>query len=93
MLVRSPTLTKSDSSVTFSGSRPDSRIAVPTAGTTRGATPAVTRSIAEMWSGVVPQQPPTMFTRPASVNSSSTAAIWSAVSSYSPNAFGRPAFG
>ena len=46
-----------------------------------------------MWAGVVPQQPPTMLTRPACANSPSTRARSSGDSSYSPKAFGRPAFG
>ena len=49
--------------------------------------------IARMWSGVVPQQPPSRLTRPLAANSLSNSAVSSAVSSYSPNAFGRPAFG
>ncbi len=46
-----------------------------------------------MWAGVVPQQPPTMFTSPDRANSSSIPAVSSGVSSYPPKAFGRPAFG
>ena len=46
-----------------------------------------------MWSGVVPQQPPTRFTSPCSANSRSTAAIFSGVSSYWPNSLGSPALG
>ena len=46
-----------------------------------------------MCAGVVPQQPPTMLTSPDVANSRMIAAICSGVSSYSPNAFGRPAFG
>ena len=38
-------------------------------GILRGALPATARAMARMWSGVVPQQPPTMLTRPASANS------------------------
>ena len=49
--------------------------------------------MAAMWSGVVPQQPPTMLTSPAAANSPTTAAISSGVSSYSPKAFGSPALG
>ena len=46
-----------------------------------------------MWSGVVPQQPPTMFTKPLVAYSRTRSAVSQAVSSYSPNAFGNPAFG
>jgi hypothetical protein len=46
-----------------------------------------------MCSGVVPQHPPIMFTRPPPANADSSPAVWFGVSSYSPKAFGRPAFG
>ena len=55
--------------------------------------PSTARTIARMCSGVVPQQPPTMLTKPLAANSRSMAAVSRGVSSYSPNAFGRPAFG
>ena len=38
-------------------------------GTTRGLCGATALAIAAIWSGVVPQQPPTMLTRPAAANS------------------------
>ena len=46
-----------------------------------------------MWLGVVPQQPPMMLTSPLAANSPTVVAICSGVSSYSPNALGRPALG
>ncbi len=46
-----------------------------------------------MCSGVVPQQPPTIFSQPSFAHSPICADIDSGVSSYSPKAFGRPAFG
>ena len=49
--------------------------------------------MAAMWAGVVPQQPPAALIRPDFANSASTSAVSSGSSSYSPNAFGRPAFG
>ena len=49
--------------------------------------------MARMWSGVVPQQPPVMLIKPLSANSFKKAAVCSGVSSYSPKAFGKPAFG
>jgi hypothetical protein len=51
--------------------------------------------MAAMWSGVVPQQPPTMLTRPAVANSRSSADVVGGSSSYPVGAsgFGRPAFG
>ena len=65
MLVRSPTLTKSESSVTVSGSRPESRSAGGDLGTARAASrrrrPWRSRA---MWSGVVPQQPPSEVDQP-----------------------------
>ncbi len=46
-----------------------------------------------MWAGVVPQQPPTMFTQPSSMNRESSREIDSGVSEYFPSTSGRPAFG
>src|SRR3546814_8297233 len=48
-----------------------------------------------MWicAGVVPQQPPTRLSRPSRAKPAITPALCSGVSSYSANAFGRPAFG
>ena len=64
-MVRSPTLTKGIAGVSSNGSRPDSRRRGSIAGTTRGLCGATAAAIAAIWSGVVPQQPPTMLTRPA----------------------------
>src|SRR5690606_40153276 len=47
----------------------------------RGGRPATASAIARMWSGVVPQQPPTRFSSPDWANSRSTPAISSGVSS------------
>ena len=69
MLVRSPTFTKRLSSVIVNGSRPESRIASATSGTSRRRTSATASAIARMCSGVVPQQPPTRLRNPASPNS------------------------
>ena len=56
--------------------------------------PSTASAIAAMCSGVVPQQPPTMLTKPAAARTRAAARRSSSgVSSYSPNAFGRPAFG
>ena len=44
-------------------------------GTRRGARPWTVRAISSMNRGVVPQQPPTMFSQPCSANSRSVAAI------------------
>ena len=93
MFVRSPTFTNVISSVSVKASRPDRRSRGSRGAGARGGTPATASAIARMCSGVLPQQPPTTFSRPARANSPSTSAICSGVSSYSPNAFGSPAFG
>jgi hypothetical protein len=92
-LVRSPTITKFESGRTTIGSRPLQRVSGSMRGTRRGGTPASASPIARMWSGVVPQQPPATLSQPASANSRSSEAVCAGVSSYSPKAFGSPAFG
>ncbi|KAG1414244.1 hypothetical protein G6F57_023840 [Rhizopus arrhizus] len=64
-------------------------------GTTRGVSAATLSAMARMWSGVVPQQPPDMFTSPARANSSSNADVSAGVSSKPVSAIGlgRPALG
>ena len=93
MLVRSPTLTNRLSASIVNGSSPERRIARAGVAGVRGSAPLAAVAIAAMCSGVVPQQPPRRLTRPPVANSPSTAAIWSGVSSYSPNSLGSPAFG
>ena len=70
-------------------------VSVEGGGSTRGAHPATAAAMARMCSGVVPQQPPTMFSQPSSANSRSTGAIDSGVASkpVSERGFGSPAFG
>ncbi len=46
-----------------------------------------------MWSGVVPQQPPTMFTQPRSANSPTMRAMSAGPRSNWPISFGKPALG
>src|SRR5215210_4220002 len=92
-LVLSPTLTNNESDSTLHGSSPESLSFPGTSGISRGGWPETASAIALMWSGVVPQQPPTMLSQPASAHSPISAAITSGVSSYSPNSFGSPAFG
>ena len=75
------------------GSSPDSRRAGGTTAGARGVPRVDASAMAAMCGGVVPQQPPTMLTRPAVANSPTTRAIASGVSSYSPKALGRPALG
>ncbi|OPZ48800.1 MAG: hypothetical protein BWY91_03151 [bacterium ADurb.BinA028] len=93
MLVRSPTLTNSDCSSIVNGSNPASRVADGTSGTERGGIPATAATNCATCSGVVPQQPPMMLTRPDDANSPTTPDMVSGLSSYSPNALGRPALG
>ncbi len=93
MLVRSPTFTKRLSSAMVNGSRPDSRMADGSSWAVRRSLSATASAMAPMWSGVVPQQPPTRLTKPAAANSSMNAAVSSGASSYSPNALGSPALG
>ena len=72
-LVRSPTLTKLLSGVICSGSRPLRRVwrgrlvmrRPPVAARAAAAHRATAAAIARMCAGVVPQQPPTMLSRPA----------------------------
>ena len=62
-------------------------------GSWRGATSSRASAIARMWSGVVPQHPPTMFTSPFSAIAFTADAISSGLWSYPPISLGRPAFG
>ena len=92
-LVRSPTLTKRESSLIFKGSRPLSRVNTGNSGMVRGGIFSTACAMACICSGVVPQQPPTIFTRLDSANSPMTSAMKSGDWSYSPNSLGRPALG
>ena len=91
--VLSPILMKFDSAVMRKGSSPLNVSMCSLTGNSRGVTVDTISAIALMWSGVVPQHPPTMLKNLASAKSLIVFAISDAVSSYSPNAFGRPAFG
>ena len=55
--------------------------------------PSAICAMARMCAGVVPQQPPTMFSQPCSTNFSSCVASDSGVSRYLSSSFGRPALG
>ena len=94
-LVRSPTFTNSVESSMFKASRPDSLVLTAMSGTTRIGHTDTFAAIAAMCSGVVPQQPPTMLTKPARANSSSKLEVSAGVSSkpVSLIGFGRPALG
>ena len=77
-LLRSPTFTNRLSSSMLRGSNPDKRIAVLISGSLRGGMSATASAKAWICSGVVPQQPPIMFTKPLCAHSLSCAAISSA---------------
>ena len=91
--VRSPTFTKLLPLYTSSGSSPLNLGMSDITGGTLGLNFFVTSYMALICSGVVPQQPPTIFRRSSFRNSSICFAVDSGVSSYSPNSFGSPAFG
>ena len=90
---RSPTLTKLESARNSSASSPLRIVLVLGGSLRRGAMPLTASEIALVCSGVEPQQLPTMLVRLYSANSRRLAAMCAAVSSYSPNSFGSPAFG
>ena len=92
-LVRSPTLTNRESASILNGSRPDRRHALLRSGILRGAIERTASAMARICSGVDPQQPPIMLTKPLWANSLTMAAISSGVWSYSPNSLGKPALG
>src|SRR3989304_5938561 len=79
----------------FKGSRPLRRVAGVTFGILRGRILLNLSLIAHICSGVVPQQPPTMFKNPLRAKSSSKLEVISGVSSYpvSLKGLGRPALG
>jgi hypothetical protein len=91
--VRSPTFTKRESGPMFTASSPESLSLGSGSGRSRGGWSATTSAMALMCSGVVPQQPPTMFSQPLLAQSPISSAMNSGVSSYSPNSLGRPALG
>ena len=93
MFVRSPIMMKFDSERMTSGSRPLYLESVAGAAGECGLASATAAAMALMWCGVVPQQPPTTFSRPSRANWPRTSAICSGVSSYSPSSFGSPALG
>ena len=81
MLVRSPTMMKFESGRTVSGSRPERRSHFSGVARTRGCKSLTASAMARMWSGVVPQQPPTTLSQPFSANSRRSFAIDRGVSS------------
>ena len=92
-LQRSPTLMKFMLSFTTRRSRPESHSSAGFATGTRGCTPLTIAGNNAIYSSVVPQQPPMIFTSPSSTYSRTMAAISSGVWSYSPSSLGKPALG
>ncbi len=94
-LVRSPMLMKFVSGVWLNASMPESRSCGAISGTTRGAKARTASAIFAICGGVVPQQPPTMFSQPASAHSAICGASDSGVSGkpVSDSGSGNPAFG
>ena len=70
--VRSPIATNVVPSKISNGSSPAKRVSGRRVGTLRGGSPRTASTIAFVCSGVVPQQPPTTFTSPASPSSLSS---------------------
>ena len=68
-LQRSPTFTNSESEEILKGSLPARRQAGKGSTGTRGAYLETASAMALIWSGLVPQQPPTIFRKPDSANS------------------------
>ena len=95
-LLRSPMLTNELAPPTrFKGSNPAKRSAAGGCGLVRGGYFATRWRIAAMCAGVVPQQPPTMFTKPSRAKLSKIRAVSSGPSGkpVGDNGFGRPALG
>nr|BFE73754.1 hypothetical protein GCM10020092_070550 [Actinoplanes digitatis] len=77
--VRSPIITNPVSGPIANGSSPLNRVAPVGAAIARGAVARTASAIRAMCSGEVPQQPPTMLTRPDAANSATRAAVSSGV--------------
>ena len=80
-LVRSPTFTKLMLGEMTNGSKPESLVKAGSVGTTLACSVLTLAAMALICSGVVPQQPPTMFNRPERANSCNCSAINSGDSS------------
>ena len=95
-LVRSPTfmkLLRFTSTATASRPLTLSTFSSLFSGSWRGWMPARDLATARMWSGVVPQHPPTMFTSPFDAIVLTCSAIVSGLWSYPPISLGSPALG
>ncbi len=73
--VRSPIMTKPVSGPISNGSRPLKRGRSGRFGTCLGTVPETAVAISATWSGVVPQQPPTMLTNPSSAKERNSPAV------------------
>ena len=94
-LVLSPTLMNSESSLITKGSKPDNCVYICWEGIILGFKPFISFAMAAICAGVVPQQPPAIFTNPLSANSFRSEDVSSGLSSkpVSDIGFGNPAFG
>ena len=95
-LVRSPTFTNKELSPMFKGSSPESRVAeFSLKAKGRGRKALTAWAMARIWSGVVPQQPPTTLTHPLEAKSFKKPEVMGGVSSKPVSAMGlgRPALG
>ena len=93
--VRSPTFTNKESSLIKNDSRPESLVTVSTFGISRGLISFISFAMALICSGVVPQQPPAIFTKPLVANSFNNDEVSSGFSSkpVSDIGLGNPALG
>ena len=94
-LVRSPTFTNNESSLIKKDSRPESLVTVSTVGTSLGLIFFISSAMALICSGVVPQQPPAILTKPLIANSLIKDEVSLGFSSkpVSDMGFGKPALG
>ena len=96
-LHRSPTLIKFISGVCSNSSNPESHslsgVVAGIWGDTQAEPETINSWYFAIYSSVVPQQPPIMFTNPSSIYSFTSEAISSGVWSYCPKLLGSPALG
>ena len=93
--VRSPTFTNKESSLIKNDSSPESLVTVSTFGISRGLIFCISSTIALICSGVVPQHPPAILTKPLIAKSLSKDEVSLGVSSkpVSDIGLGKPALG
>ena len=92
-LQRSPTLIKLISGVCSSSSNPESHIRSGLPAGMWGRAFCTNGTYSAIYSSVVPQHPPIIFTKPSSMYSFTSEAISPGVWSYCPKLFGSPALG